>query len=239
MSLGAEGGLVLLVWGLYLADSFLLLRPDEAVLAPAGKRWAAHFGTRSWTLAGRQPMLAPPLLPHRPMFRLRWRPEGTTAPPAAPLAVPAGLRRLAPYTWLAALDLLVALPLALRAGYGGAAVIAVAAVAYANILAAAATLAWRGRAWGLPAVHPGWLALELCACPPHSINLIRRIAARMPVDEDLLAAAGRLLPPEAMPEVHRQCLARVDDLIELADEGSAEMAALQRARERFAQEASR
>lgn len=79
MSLGAEARLVLLVWGLYLADG-VLLRPDEAVLMPAGRGWRAAFGARTWTLAGRQPWLAPLWLPHRALFRLRWRPD---APPAA------------------------------------------------------------------------------------------------------------------------------------------------------------
>jgi hypothetical protein len=61
---------------------------------------------------------------------------------------------------------------------------------------------------------------------------------RTEVQEDFLHAAARLLPPDALAEVQRECLARVDDRLELAAEGSPEMAALQRARDRLAAKAA-
>jgi hypothetical protein len=71
MNWSTEAALALLIVALYLKDCLLLLRPNEAVLVK-GRVWRAGFGLRDWTLAGREPYLANPLLPHQPVFRLQW-----------------------------------------------------------------------------------------------------------------------------------------------------------------------
>ena len=73
MGLGPEGWLVVLVVALFVQDSVLLLRTDEAVLVRSARgRWRAGFGARSWRLAGREPHLLHPFLPHEPVVRLSW-----------------------------------------------------------------------------------------------------------------------------------------------------------------------
>jgi hypothetical protein len=71
MAWSTELTLALLIAALYLKDCLLLLQPHEAVLV-RGRAWRAGFGLRQWTLAGREPYWANPLLPHQAVFRLQW-----------------------------------------------------------------------------------------------------------------------------------------------------------------------
>ena len=82
----AETLLMLLIVVLYLQDSLMFLRSDEAVLVRGiGKRWRVGFGTRSWRLSGREPYLCNPFTPHAPVFRLHWEPNGRLVPPRSHL----------------------------------------------------------------------------------------------------------------------------------------------------------
>ncbi len=84
MSWSTEAALALLIAALYLKDCLLLLRPNEAVLVKA-RTWRAGFGLLQWTLAGREPYWAHPLLPHQAVFRLQW--DMLAAPPTGGAAV--------------------------------------------------------------------------------------------------------------------------------------------------------
>lgn len=264
-----EAGLALLVVALYLLDSLLLLHPDEAVLVRRGLagggngdknsdsdagRWRAAFGAQGFKLAGREPWLANPLLPHQPVFRLRWRMAQAGAVPAPTAArsdvaatvataeavrfdAPPGLRRLhqlAPVVWCSWLLLFLLIPCTLLVPLGLRATLAAVLLLYANIVLALA-LVWRWRCdLGLNGRAFALLAFECAVCAPYSANLVRRLAWHPRSGETFDAAAARLLPAPAMQQVRRECLARIDERLEAEPEGSAEAAALHEARTRLA-----
>ena len=231
---------MLLALLLYLGDSALFLRSDEAVLLRrGGGRWSARFGLDRWRLAGKEPCLPNPLAPHRPMFKLRWRFDGAAPAPAAPrvaVAVPAVLERFRAHALVSLGCVFVALPATLLYPHGVAYPLAVVAVFYANLAIAMVKLHRHRAVFGLPAGAFAVLAFECAACPPFSINLVRKLCARLGADEDFVAAARRLLEPADFAAAQAQCLRRTDEQIDYAEEGSPRHSHLRAARQRFVAE---
>ncbi len=226
----------LVVAALYLKDALLLLRPDEAVLEHAGRgRWEARFGARHWKLAGREVWLPNLFTPHRAVFRLSWRMEGEApaAPAAQQVAVPRELQRLAPFVWVAWAALFVLLPLGLYTRAGSALTLAAIVLLYANnLVALGLAYRWRERL-GIGRRPLLQTALECLACAPYSVNLVRRLCSLMPVREDFVQAADRLLDAESLEAGRAQCLARVDERIEAEAPDSRRSALLIGSRSRF------
>jgi hypothetical protein len=233
--------LVLVVLGLYLKDATWLLHADEAVLVTARRgRWQAGFGLQNWRLCGKEPFLANPFLPHRPMFRLRWSMEALPEqkidgqfPDARLLAT---LAWLAPFAWISWVMLIVVIPASLLTGLGGQVAIAAVVVLYLNILAALATVACLRHRLGLAPRQVGALAFDVIACAPYSINLVRRVCAARAIDEDFACAAARLLASADLRDAHRQCLLRLDEEILSEPEEGTRAARLHVARARLADE---
>ena len=220
---------------LYLKDCFLLLGHDEAVLVRGWRgRWRAGFGLRDWQLRRREPYLCHPFKPWEPVLRLHW---DAAAAPAAPPAAPAAFGaepRLGPWVTLVWLILFVALPAAFFGHLGLPAVLAVLAGLYATI-AIALVRVWRARsAFGLSRSEFSVLAFEVLACAPYAANLVRRLSLHRAVDENLLAAAPRLLDAPALAAMHAGVAARIDDELDVVEEGSARARALRAARPRYA-----
>ncbi|MFL6700271.1 MAG: hypothetical protein ACJ8GJ_24135 [Vitreoscilla sp.] len=221
---------------LYLKDCLLLLQRDEAVLVRGWRgRWRAGFGLLDWRLRRREPYLCHPFKPWEPVLRLRWDAAAGPLPsPAAP-AVPPPLR-LGPWVVLVWLLLFVGLPTAFYAQLGLTVIFTVLGALYLSIVLSL-LLVWRQRATlGLTGSAFGVLAFEVLACAPYAANLVRRLSLQRPVDEDLLAAAARLLDAPALAAVHAQCLARIDDELDWAAEDSPRSRALRAARPRFESE---
>ena len=237
MRVSTEALLMLVAIALYLFDSSLFLASDEAVLIRGRRgRWLAQVGLDRWRLAGKEPCLPNPATPHLPLFKLRWRfDESTAAVPAPlrPVAVPPELEPFRLHALLSLVCLFVLLPASLFYPQGVEYPIAVVALLYANIVVALLRLFRRRAAFGLSAAQFAGLAFECAACAPFSINLVRKLCARLEVDEDFVRAARRLLPAEALPAVHAQCLRRLDEQIDYAAEGTARMESLVSGRGRF------
>ena len=223
--------------GLYLKDCFLLLGRDEAVLVRGWRgRWRAGFGLLDWRLRRREPYLCHPFKPWEPVLRLRWDAAAAPRPvPAAPASVPPA-PRLGPWVALIWLLLFVALPAAFYGQLGLHAILAVLGTLYAAIVVSLALVWRRHAALGLSGSAFGVLAFEVLACAPYAANLVRRLSLHRAVDEDLLAAAQRLLAAPALASVHAQCLARIDDELDWAAEDSPRSQALRAARPRFENE---
>jgi hypothetical protein len=159
------------------------------------------------------------------MFRLAWNVESAAADQTWDQRR-AVFRPLMPLTWGMTLALFVLLPLGLFTRLGEPMLLAAIAVIYANILAALGWLAFKRTAFGLSRKQLGKLAFESLICSPFALNLIRKISLAMPVAEDLVHAARRLLAPEDWSACRTELIAKVDDRLLDYDEGSAEAKAL-------------
>ena len=170
--------LVLGVVGFYLQDAALLLYADEFVVHGRPRRWRARADGVDWS--GRLLWIPPVLGMHDAGFRGTWPPAPGPAAPS-PRQVRAYLRALLPFrigaAWLAAL-LFAGLPLLLWRYPHPLALLALLLAVYATV-ATLAWLLWRARArFGLEARAFWWLAFECIACPPHAVNLVRKLTLR-------------------------------------------------------------
>lgn len=229
--------LAAMIVAFYLKDSLLLLAPDEAVLVRGlGGRWHAGFGARGYKLAGKEPYLANPLTPHAPVVRLAWSMRIAPAPtaPADALALPSSLGWLAPFAWVSWALLFVLIPTTVLARWGVTATLWAVALLYLNIVVALVVVACLRQRLHLSKRAFAMLAFECLVCAPYSANLLRRVAAARPVGEDFTVAAARLLRPQDLEAVHRECLVRIDEQLEELPEDSPGALALRRTRQRFA-----
>jgi hypothetical protein len=225
--LEAELALMLAAAGLYLYDSALLLYGDEGIVSATGRKgWAVRFGS-GIQIRGRNLFIPPPLLPHRPIFRLAWK-----ARAGAAAADPSWTERralfepLAPLVWGMAVSIFVLLPLGLFSRLGDAMVLAAITLLYLNIIALLGWVALRRARFGLTGARLARLAFDALICSPFALNLVRKLSAEMPVDEDLVAAARRLQKAQDWEASRRQIIARVDEELDFADEESARASAL-------------
>lgn len=208
--------------GLYLYDSAILLCSDEGVLMPSLRgRWSIHFGSERLTLRGKEPLLPNPLLPHRPIFQLRWQQEaaGTQDTPwTPPLLAP--YRVIFPLIWMMAVALFVLIPAGLFTQLGNVAVAAGIVLFYATALTAIGYVWLQREAFGLTPRQIGALAFEMLTCPPFGLNMARHISRRAVIAEDLLSVARRQLSAadweQALPEV----IKRIDNAIAWEDEST-------------------
>ncbi len=242
VGVGAEGLLMIVTTGLYLVDSSLFLEPNEAALIRCARgQWFAGFGLDRWRLGGKEPYLPNPFTPFRPLFRLKWRfespaPEGVApgrgqvtiplVPTLADLVAPTKLKPFEIHATMSALLLFVVLPIALFAPIHIAFAIGVVAALYANILWAVLRLARVRETFKLDRRSVAALVFECLACPPFSVNLVRKLCARLAVTEDLLAAGARLMSPDAYACMRAQCLRRIDEQIDGEGEDTPRMHAL-------------
>lgn len=236
----AEWLLLALLLALYLYDSAHLLAANESAFSVDRHGcWQVHFGAEHFPLKGREPLLAQPWAPWRPLFLLRWSMQGSDGQTAAwnEEALQAFFRRLTLWILLQMVGLFGMLPLGLttRLGYDFAALGLLVFYAAAGV---ALTLSWRQRqALQLSARQFAGLAFECLSCPPFALNLVRHLSWRLPVGESLPQAAQRLLPPPAQAAVRTAMLSRLASALAWEEENTAANQAMQTYRQTLLNEA--
>lgn len=236
MILATESQLMLLAAAIYVVDCSRLLHANEGILVRRRSGWIARFGSRRLRLAGKDIYVAHLLAPHRRMHRLAWDFEAPGARTASsPLREGRELGVLALPVWTVFVALFVILPFALFGRAGSAATLLAVVMVYASVLSLVALLVLYRKDWGLSPRQAALLAFECVVCPPLAINTVRKISLATPCDESLVTAARRLLgDPAERAAFEAECRARVDEEIEMEDEGSARMSRLLAARGQFA-----
>lgn len=230
IALHAEILLVAAMVGLYLYDSARLLHSNEGVLAATlGGRWSLHFGAEHYTLRGKEPFVPNPLLPHHPIFPLRWKQQVAAATPAAQRWTPPPFgpyKVLAPFIWLMALALFGLIPAGLFSRYGNVAIAAGILLFYATALLALAYVWFKRAALTLTGRQVGALAFESLTCPPFALNLVRHISWRAAPSEELVSASRRLLRKDDWASILPAVIKRVDNAIAWENEGTPRAQAL-------------
>ena len=237
MPLQEEVLLMILVVALYLYDSMMLLYCNEGVLIPAGKGWKVRFGFREPRISGKELFIPAPWLPHRPMFRLAWRFEGNSAQ--------AGMedwhaRRTAPLpmaalVWSMTAALFLMLPLGFFTRLGHGMLIVAVVLLYLSIVSMLAYVWLHRNEMNLTKKRVGKLAFEYLTCPPFALNVVRTLSSNQKVGEDLVTAAHRLQEPDRWAATRQKLTLRLDEEIELEEEGTERMAGLRAQRLKLAE----
>lgn len=239
--LGEELILVLAIVGLYLYDSVLMLAVDEGVLVQAqgseAGGWRAGFGAQNYRIAGREPYVPSPLAPHLRLYKLRWSATTEGMPDAQ---FNASLDDDVHFVWLRwcilamAVALFLLLPLGLLTRVGLEVAAAGLVVFYAGSLAAVWHIHRNLEAFGVSNAVFVTIAVQCVACPPFGLNIVRKLCAATEPSANLIATAALLLSTEEMEKMRRQCRSRLDEWIELGEEGTPQSLAMIKQRERLA-----
>lgn len=232
----AEVLLVLALVALYLQDSASLLHFDEVLVAGDRRGWQVTTGSEL-EMRGRFLQVPNPLLPARTRFRASW-----LRPADGPAEDPEALARFAGRLWavrggciVAGAALLVALPALLVTTHDPAWLLAPLGTAYLAIVAMLAALSAQRAALGLSRWKLAALCAESLLCPPHAINLYRRLCALRGFRGDPIAFAARTMPAPSRARLRAAIAARAD-LFTLADEDAGgQVAGLRAARARVTQ----
>ena len=238
MPLQDEVLLMILVVALYLYDSMLLLYCNEGILVPGRTGWTVLFGFHEPRIRGKELFIAPFWLLHRPMFRLSWPFEGNLVK-AAPenwqvkSEVPLPMIAL---VWSMAVALFVMLPLGFFTTLGHGMLLAAVALLYLSIVALLAYMGLHRNELQMPGKQVGKYAFEFLTCPPFALNAIRTVSLSQPIGEDLVTAARRLQDSDSLATTRAQLSLRIDEEIEIEDEGSERMARLRAHRLRLTED---
>ena len=236
MPLQEEALLMILVVALFLYDSMMLLYCNEGILVPAGKGWKVRFGFREPRIRGKELFIPAPWLLHRPMFRLSWRFEGGAAQAAmedwqAKRKVPTPMIALVSGMIIA---LFILLPFGFFTTLGNGMLLVAIVLLYLSIVSMLAYMWFHRNEMNLTKKQVGKFAFEFLTCPPFALNAIRTISSIQTIGEDLVTASRRLQDPERWSATRQQLMLRLDEEVELEDEGSERMAKLQAHRLRLA-----
>lgn len=170
-----EAALVLGALAFYLYDSSLLICSDEVVFTNDSKQWAWTLGA-DFTLAGRYLVFPGLFRPGASVIRANWHGTGPTT--ALRTSRPACLDALAPLRWFArliALLLFVAMPLVLVFTSSVAAMLVVGAGLYSAAIASTLYLVRKRHALGLSPRMLASIAIDVIACPPFAVNVVRKV----------------------------------------------------------------
>lgn len=203
MTLPMEVLLVGAVVALYLQDAALLLHYDEVALVRTARGWRASAGG----IEARDRRLFVPdfFRPAQPLFRASWLSDPLQASPATKtfhfMHALSVFRRPLRLLWLC---LFVALPLLLWRRPDPLWLLTLTAMVY-GITAWLCLRVWRfRRVLELDRRQALSLTFELLCCPPHALNLVRRLSLRRGLREDAVDAVRRLLTTDAATHVGAQ-----------------------------------
>ena len=221
--------LMILVVALYLYDSMMLLFCNEAILVPAGRGWKVRFGLREPRIRGKELFIPAPWLPHRPMVRLSWQFEGVPPKPGvenwlARKDVPLPMVAL---VWSIAVALFVLLPMGFFTKAGHGALLAAVVLLYGSIVSLVAYMGFHRDKFQLSKKQVGKFAFEYLTCPPFALNVVRTLSLSQKIGEDLVVAARRTQDLDRQARTWQEMILRLDEEIEIEDEGSERMAKLQ------------
>lgn len=235
MTLSQEALLTLLLLALYLHDAITFTNADTAFLVKrVSAGWVARFPSARFTLGGRHVFVPPLLPPATPVFTLQWSPG--VAPEAAWDAerACASLALVSMTSALSFLVVLVLTPVVLLTRQGSVVVLATIGLAYATVVAGVACLWVSRRSMGLTRGSCARLTAEMLLCPPVAANLSRRLSQAMPVRENFIAAARRLLAEGEWEEAREALQARLAVQLEEAEPGSRAYSELENVRSQLA-----
>jgi len=240
-ALSSELELFALALLLYLYDSTVLLYANEAILrCERGDVWRVSTGWSGILVAGRKVCVLNPFTPYAACAKLRWvlgAPGGSTLSDESWSQELPKYKVASPWVLAAASALFVLLPLGLFTPLGLYATFPAVGVLYSSILIALVVMR-RRNLQALPRLKFAGLIFECLACPPFGINLIRRVALQTRVNESLLRAGHRLLPPLEWTALRAHCVATLDQELLALEDGAPQRQALEAQRARLSDQAS-
>ena len=231
----AELLLAIALVALYVQDSASLLHFDDVLVAGTRRGWHVSTGS-DLELRGRFLFVPNVLLPAGTLFRSNWL-QPAAGPDEDPDALASFAKRLWPIRigcMFAGAAILVMLPALLLTSRDPLWMLGAVCLAYLWIIAMLTMLFVQRKALGLTGFKFAALVTESILCPPHAVNLYRRMCALRGFRGDPIRFASRTLSTHEREHLRSAINARIA-LFALADDGNTpRAAALHAAAERIA-----
>ena len=209
--------------GFYLFDSTMLLYGNELVFIRQRARWDVTGGLDLF-LFGKRICMPAWLCPWALLWRVAWKENDTRDAEQCEWPPPDLVEALHPLRWICTMLLVmlwVLLPAASIVWGAGILLLALFAVFYATVMVALAIVYAHRKSLRLTGSAFWLLALDVFACPPFAVNLVRKISLRYGMDGNPLAMAHLYFEPPANQRLIAIVTARVDEFLAQEEEGSA------------------
>lgn len=206
----AEWLLAAMLVVLYVQDAASLLHFDEVLVAGGARGWRVTTGS-DLELRGRFLVVPSPLWPAGTVYRASWLhpAQGALEQPDALVAFSTRLWPLRAGVVLAGMAWLLVLPALLLTSRDPLWMLVAASIGYLAIIAMLVWLCVQRRALGLTARRLASLAVESLLCPPHAVNLYRRLCALRGFEGDPIAFAACTMPADARDALRAGIDARI------------------------------
>jgi hypothetical protein len=206
----------------FLYDSSTLLFGNELLYVRRGSRWSATGGLNLY-LFGKRVCLPALFSPHALIFRVAWSEGDARTGSPAEWPPPSLISALRPVQYICGalyFALLVLLPVISIALGAGALLLLLFGAYYSLTLAAVVVAYFRRGALGLTGKAFWLLALDVLACPPFAVNLVRRITLRFRLEGSPLAFANSHFEPRQREHVVAIIASRIEEFLAQEDSGS-------------------
>ena len=189
MHLSFEILLLIGILGFYLYDSLMLLYFNEVVFSLGFNGWVVSNPIGRWRIAGRKPYIPNPIVPFSPIFRLTWSKENMGIGENNIDEFNIFLKELKSigYPVIALMYLIfLCIPIALLKFGAGMQLLIIMCSIYLTI-GFALILIYRKRDLLKITNKVYWsIVFDAIACPPFSINIVRKISLNYPITRDAL-----------------------------------------------------
>lgn len=218
----AEVALITGAIALYLYDTAMLLYSNEVLFVYGWRRWRASLGSH-FLLGGRFVALPGALLPGTVIFRGCWGRVGT-APAPLHTPLPDFLQAIRPLqwaSWLLAVLLFAAIPVCLVWRPTSYLMLALVLAFYGTALACGVYLVTQRKQLGLQGRMLRSAIVDVLACPPFAVNVVRRVTLAVGPATTPDAFAHQVLTSDGYHGLCRDIQARLQ-LTDLADPAAAQ-----------------
>jgi len=224
ISIGPEAQVMLAICAFYLYDACIPLSADAGLLRPARPGWRGLLAAQAFEVRWAYLAWPPLLLPHRPVYRLRWDPArvqlpGDTRAMQALKEHAGSFRGFALPLYGLGFTLFALLPAALFIWPSDAAQLSALALIYGFALWIALLTRRHGRRGHTPLRTARAVAVQAILCPPFALNAVRKLSAAHVPACDLLQAARHVLRRDDWRDFVQRAQAVVDSAM---DEAQAE-----------------
>jgi hypothetical protein len=207
----------------YLYDAATLVYANETLLVRIWGKWTTKTLRSDWLLSGKNLYFPNPLTPAWPFFAASWSETTSDEYLDDRESLARMLVKLQPLQILVSLQailMLVLLPFVLlRFGHGAMLLAAIGAI-YSIALLAVSYVYWHREAMGVNAKQVRSMAFDAIACPPFSINLVRKICLARGLHGDVLQVGKRVLTVDELLKLAGDVSQKVEADLAVEDEES-------------------
>jgi hypothetical protein len=178
--------LTLGIIGFYLYDSARLLYFNEVVFSKSTRSWEAICITSRWTIKGKSLLLPNPLTPFFPLISLYW---SSSLRKSKSINIDYFIDALKPLSFMSLISMILMIlvvPIVIKMFGAGLYLLILFCLIYINIIAMIIYLCIKKSIFDMNSKQLFVFCFDILACPPFSINVVRKLSLGLKLREDAI-----------------------------------------------------